>query len=332
MAAMGQLARSMAVRSQGRDAWNMSWGFHPTPGQQRFYANLLGAMNVRWCLHAWNDSMMFGPGYPHHPCWSSMAEDLSVHRAHVEQLEDWEPVVDTLLLYNWRAAAVVTGAVRHVHRRALILLAWTFTRRSVPFVFVDGDGLAKRLETEPRVRRVVLHWSEALPASAWRGLLDWVQKGGELTIIGPPPTMFSDASQIHSLAEDLAGVRFSQRKVPFGIGGQVRWQDVDFAVRPELLSPRLDDAPESTWLDSWPVRILEPVDARAVSWSDGAVIGTRCGRGEGTVTMATFEPSLVPGMIERIFGWNEDPVREVHFRYQRSAELKTVTIPWLDNP
>jgi len=61
-------------------AWNNSWGFEPTQQQQAFYLRMLGAMQVRWIGHSFRSSVMFGPGFPDHPCWETMAGDLAAHR------------------------------------------------------------------------------------------------------------------------------------------------------------------------------------------------------------------------------------------------------------
>ena len=324
MIAMAHLARSMAVGQPGRTAWNMSWGFLPTPEHQHFYARLLGAMNVRWCAHAWNDSMMFGPGLPHHPCWKSMKEDLAAHQERIDALQGWEPFADTLVLYNWRALAAVVGAHRNTHRRALLLLAQTLTKSAVPFLFASPDNLGGAISKD--IRRIILPWPEILPAQVWSLLQEWTQNGGELIIMGPPATRNAEGQSVVSQWESLTGTRVLSNRVDLRVGSQTTWGERLFSLNPGAMAPGWDDAPLATLPEHWPALELEPVGSDCVATVEGKVVGTSRSLGNGRVVTTTVDAALFPDLIEHTLELRDPQGHAMAFRYTKGSESKTVEV------
>lgn len=154
MVTMAVLARALGQLSETGEAWNNSWGFHPTDEHLAYYLRLLGCLGVRWIGHAYHSSFMFGPGYPHHPTWAGMSEHLRVHRELLDQLAGATPVADTAIVYDWRALAKYTGNYFHQHRRNLMMACLELVAAQAAVTIVEP------LQLPGNFRRVLALWCD----------------------------------------------------------------------------------------------------------------------------------------------------------------------------
>ncbi len=190
MATMLQLARSLAA-ANGGPAWNNSWGFQPREVHHAYYLRLMGAMQVRWLGHMYHSSLMFGPGYPNHPLWTTMKEHLAAHNQLLTALDGARPLPDTAVLYNWRAMAAFPDNYLHVHRRNLLLLGKALTYAQVQFQFVERNvaraqaGLATSDRSVARLAPARPSCPSGDPGRAGDGSADF-RAAREAGRLGPP--------------------------------------------------------------------------------------------------------------------------------------------------
>lgn len=332
MMTMAHLARSMALSGSesGREAWNMSWGFHPTPQRQAFFLRMLGAMGVRWIAHVWNDSMQFGPGFPHHPCWEGMAGDLAAHRELLAQTEGATPWGDTLVIYDWRAPLAVAGPHRHTHRRSLLFLGKSLTLANQQFFIAEPSGLTEFWQSrllDGSIRRIFFPWPVFLDAKIWDTLKIWVEQGGELILFGPLPRV---PKNLNSSASALLPQIDTSAQAGLMPGDQIELDGLHFSMEPDRIQQEWDDAPANTLPPSYPVAILLPNENDVICGQDsaGRAVALRSKTGEGCVLAATVELPFFPDALPTLFGWKPFEGAPLEFVYERDGQCFAVEVPF----
>ena len=314
MVTMLLLARAMAPLSESGEAWNNSWGFRPTTEHLAYYLRLMGCLGVRWLGHAYHGSLMFGPGYPHHPTWEGMPEHLLAHRELLEQLAGATPVTDTALLYHWRGLADFPGNYLQQHRRDLLMASLELAVAQAGLTLIDPAQLAGGAK---RYRRLVVLWSSRLDEAAWTALEQAVAANVEILLIGPPAWKSATGTDVSERWAALAGCRPVARDaalaLPYGASVEVAGRKL--VLDPALAVPNWRSNPANTYADhakAWELVGGEPV----VRWN-GRVIGIR----HGKVTTVTTELPQIPGALTAL--WPVTPVAPdgfLAFAYTRGQE------------
>jgi len=321
MLAMAHLARSMAHGKPGQVAWSNSWGFEPTPQQQSFYLHMLGAMQVRWIGHAFRSSVMFGPGFPNHPCWETMAENLAAHRGLLHALEGAKPVFEATLVYNWRAIAGVTGAERNTHRRSLLLAAWHLTEAGVPFRIAPPEALGDEINAGA----IWLPWAEFLPESAWRALEAAAAEGRQLTIWGPPPTETLEGESVGERFQRLCGLHEQPDARHFPMGaGEIVFESVAESARPEEITPNFMNNPKESYPVGERIWLCQPGEGAdaAASHAAGAV-----GVARTSAAYFGYEWPFYPRHGVQICSESKSPPGVWSFPYQSPAGRLQSVVP-----
>ena len=314
MVTMLLLARAMAPLSESGAAWNNSWGFRPTAMHLAYYLRVMGCLGVRWLGHAYHGSVMFGPGYPHHPTWAGMSDHLTAHRELLDQLTGATPAVDTAVLYNWRGLADFPGNYLHQHRRDLLMAGLELSTAQASVTLIDPAQLA---DAGQRYRRLLVLWPSRLDIAAWDALEQAAAAGVEIFLIGPPAWKSATGADVSERWAALAGCRPVARDaalaVPYGAAIEVAGKKLAFD--PALAVPNWRSNPANTYADhakAWELTGGEPV----VRWN-GRVIGIR----HGKVTTVTTELPQIPGALTAL--WPVPPVAPagfLAFAYTRGAE------------
>lgn len=251
--AMIHLARALALRSPTGQAWHNSWGFNPTDAHLAYYLRLMGAMGVRWVGHTYRWSMLFGPGYPHHPTWERMPEHLAAHRELLDALDGAVAEASTAVIYTWRAMAGVTGSYIHVHRRNLMFAMLELTLHGVQSTIADAAELAGAAVQDgawrlhgAAIRRVIVPWSHGLSAAEWDGLDRLAAAGIEIVVCGPPP-LGDGWQRLAALVGADPAERPSEVRHP--VGARLRVGRAELPSDPSGLVPNWRSNPASTYPD-----------------------------------------------------------------------------------
>lgn len=331
MVTMNLLARTLGSLSGSGEAWNNSWGFRPTQRHLDYYLRLMGCLGVRWLGHTYHGSMLFGPGYPHHPTWDGMGDLLATHRGILDQLEGATPVCDTAVVYHWRGLADFPGNYLHQHRRSLLMACLELCVGQAAVTLVDPSQLPGS-----HFRRILVLWPSRLDAVAWDALDAAAAGGSEILLAGPPAWRDATGGDASQRWAKLAGCAIPERtremRIPYG--AELEASGRTFVLDPARAVPNWQSNPENTYSDhlkAWALDGGEPI----LAWN-GRVIGTRCGR----VTTVTTELPQIPGALAAL--WPETPVAPqglLAFAYQRddaqllalcarNAEPVTATFAW----
>lgn len=261
--AMFHLARALALRSPSGHAWNNAWGFQPSDAQNAYYARLMGAMGVRWIAHCYRWSVLFGPGYPHHPTWERMPEHLAAHRELLDAVDGWTPEASTAVVYTWRSLPSVTGNYVHVHRRNLLFTMLELTLHGVQSTIIDAPELAQAQVADGRwplhgatLRRVIVPWSAGLTDAEWDGLDRLAAGGIEILLFGPPPA----ADRWKRLARLAGGDPLARpHQERLALGDPVQIAGIAMPIDPAPLVPNWRSNPVHTYpehLKAWTPRSL----------------------------------------------------------------------------
>ena len=314
MLTMLLLARAMAPLSESGEAWNNSWGFRPTAEHLAYYLRLMGCLGVRWLGHAYHGSVMFGPGYPHHPTWVGMPEHLAAHGELLDQLTGATPALDTALLYHWRGLADFPGNYFQQHRRDLLLASLELGVAQSALTLIDPVQLA---EAGNRYKRLLVLWPSRLEVSAWTALEQAAAAGVEIFLIGPPAWKSATGTDVSDRWAALAGcqpvVRDAALALPYGATVEVAGQKL--VLDPAAAVPNWRSNPANTYPDhakAWELVGGEPV----VRWN-GRVIGIR----HDNVTTVTTELPQIPGALTAL--WPVTPVAPagfLAFAYTRGSD------------
>jgi hypothetical protein len=324
MVTMTLLARALAPLSESGEAWNNSWGFRPTAAHLDYYLRLMGCLNVRWIGHVYHGSLMFGPGYPHHPTWAGLGGQLAVHRELLGRLDGAVPECDTAVLYHWRGLADFPGNYLHQHRRDLMMACLELGLGQAALTLVDpatlaaGRAGAGRWETAlGRFRRILVLWPGRLEREAWTALEQAAAAGVELLLAGPPAWFDSTGGAAGARWAALAGcepvAREAALEIPYGASVEVAGRQ--FAFDPGLAVPNWRSNPENTYPDhakAWALAGGEPV----ARWN-GRTIGVR----RGNVTTVATELPQIPGALAAL--WPTPPVAPaglLAFPYAKGGE------------
>ncbi len=324
MVAMLMLARALGQLSDSGDAWNNSWGFRPTATHLAYYLRLMGCLGVRWLGHAYHGSMMFGPGYPHHPTWAGIGRHLDVHRELLDRLAGAVPDPDTAVLYNWRGLADFSDNYLHQHRRDLLMGVLELSVAQAGVTVIDPGTLAAgRAETERwvtplgRFRRILALWPNRLDLAAWEGLERAAAGGVEIMLVGPPARVSDTGADVSARWAALAGCAVPAREAALAIpyGAALDIAGCRLPLDPARMVPNWQSNPERTYPDhikAWELSGGEPI----VCW-EGRPIGIR----HGGVTTVTTELPQVPGGLAAL--WPVQPVAPagfLAFAYTRGEE------------
>ena len=324
MLTMALLARSLASLSSSGEAWNNSWGFHPTEEHLAYYLRLLGCLNVRWIGHTYHGSLMFGPGYPHHPTWPGMGGKLEVHRGLLDQLADATPEPDTAVLYHWRGLADYPGNYHHQHRRDFLMTCLELGAAQAALTVVDPATLAAGRADVGRwttalgsFRRILALWPSRLDMAAWAALEQAASAGVEILLVGPPAFRSDTGLDLGARWAALAGCQPVERDAALALpyGAMVKVLGRAFAFDPALAVPNWRSNPENTYADHAQAWELTGGEA-GVEW-DGRVIGVR----RSNITTVTTELPQIPGALSAL--WPVDlaaPAGLLTFRYTRGDE------------
>jgi hypothetical protein len=249
--AMIHLARALGLRSPTGQAWHNSWGFNPTDAHLAYYLRLMGAMGVRWVGHTYRWSMLFGPGYPHHPTWAGMPGHLAAHRELLDAIDGAVAEASTAVIYTWRAMAGVTGNYIHVHRRNLMFTMLELTLHGVQATIADATELAGATVQDgawqlhgAAIRRVIVPWTHGLAPEEWDGLDRFAAAGIEIILCGPPP---QDAGWARFAALVGAPARPVERR--HAIGERLLVAGSDVTADPAALVPNWRSNPANTYPD-----------------------------------------------------------------------------------
>lgn len=214
MIAMFQLANSLAMDNEYKRAYNMSWGFNPTIEQNDYYVSLLAAMNISWNGHAYHGSIMFGPGYPNHPIWNRMKEDLEEHKNALELLEDAIRINEIAILYTWKALATFPDNYIHTHRRNLLFLSKALTLNNKQHQFISYEILENAVIEKGIIKtnvgcfkKLIIPWCDYISKKAFEKLVECKNKGISVVIFGPPANHFSDGESCMNEFSDLCGIK-----------------------------------------------------------------------------------------------------------------------------
>ena len=309
MVAMNLLARSLAPLSESREAWNNSWGFRPTAEHLDYYLRLLGAMNVRWLGHTYHGSLMFGPGYPHHPTWAGLGDQLAVHRQLLDQLDGATATADTAVLYHWRGMADFLGNYHHQHRRDYLMACHELNLAQAALSVIDPATLAAGHPGAGRwntalgsFRRILALWPDRLDLAAWAALEQAAAAGVEILLVGPPAFKSDTGVDVHARWTALTGcrpvVRDAALEMPYGASVEVTGCSLKFD--PALAVPNWLSNPENTYADH--AKTWELAGGEAVVRWDGRVIGVR----RENITTVTTELPQIPGALSAL--WPVTPV------------------------
>jgi len=293
MVTMLQLARSMAA-ANGGPAWNNSWGFLPREEHHAYYLRLMGAMQVRWMGHTYHSSIMFGPGYPHHPLWATMKEHLDAHGRLLDALAGAEPVADTALFYNWRAmASFPDNKYLHVHRRNLLLLAKALTYSQSQFQIVDETLLRRKAGW----RRVIVPWPDLLPPEVLPHLEALSQKGTDILFFGPH-ARFDAAGRAQSAAfAKLCGLREQEtpQELAMKEGDSLESGGRSWLLAPLAIEPNYRSNEKGSYPDHFKAFALCPASGtETIATFQGKPIGVR----QGHVTYIAAELPHFVGLPE----------------------------------
>ena len=335
MVTMLHLSRSMAAAGGG-PAWNNSWGFVPKEEHHAYYLRLMGAMQVGWIGHTYHSSGQFGPGYPHHPLWATLAQHLTAHRKLHAALEWAKPVADTAVLYNWRALATFPGNYLHTHRRNLLLLGKALTYAQVQFQFVDEHFL--RLAR--RWRRVIVPWPDLLPPGTLARLGKLAAAGTDVLIFGPPAVRDAAGRPQAGAFARLCGIRPVERSAELRLeeGALLCCKGRTWRLAPAAVEPRY----HSNERDSYPghfksYTLLPRPGTEVLATVRGRTVGVR----RGGVTYFAAELPHFAGLPEALVSGSAGAPRDwALFAYQRGsqpllagvarhAQPRDATVVWL---
>jgi len=324
MVTMNLLARSLGQLSPSRSSWNNSWGFRPTDEHLDYYLRLMGCLNTNWLGHAYHNSVMFGPGYPHHPTWKGMPDRLAAHRGLLDRLAGATPSPDTAVIYHWRSLADFPGAYIHQSRRDLIMATLELSTAQADVTVIDPATLAAGRARDGRwvtplgsFRRILAIWPNRLEMEAWTAIEQAAAAGVEVMLVGPPAEVSDNGEDLRPRWEALTGAKLPARSaaLPMAYGSTVEILGKPFTLDPSKAVPNWKSNPQNTYVDhakTWPL-----VGGESVMRWDGRVIGIR----NGSVTTVTTELPQIPGAITAL--WPVKPVapRELFaFSYVRGEE------------
>ena len=255
MVTMAVLARALGRLSGSGEAWNNSWGFHPTAGHLAYYLRLLGCLGVRWIGHTYHSSYMFGPGYPHHPTWAGMGEHLQAHRELLERLDGATPVADTAIVYDWRALATYPGNYLHQHRRDLLMACLELVSVQAAVTIIEPSQLPGNF------RRVLALWcdvetdAEVLRIGGGEGLK--IPYGATIEIAGRPFTL-DPALAVPNWRSNPANTYADHAKATELGGGEpvARWNGKVIGVRQGNVTTVATELPQfpGALTALWPVK------------------------------------------------------------------------------
>ncbi|MGD0089004.1 MAG: hypothetical protein ABSE73_03720 [Planctomycetota bacterium] len=315
MLTMLHLARSMAA-ANGGPAWNNSWGFVPQEEHHAYYLRLMGAMQVGWIGHTYHSSGQFGPGYPHHPLWATLAQHLAAHRRLFAALEGAQPAADTAVLYNWRALAAFPGNYLHIQRRNLLLLGKALTYAQVQFQFVDAD-VPRRAG---RWRRVIVPWPDLLPPGALARLGELAAAGTEVLIFGPPADDDASGSPQAAAFARLCGIRPVERSTELQMkeGAVLHWNRRAWRLAPTAVEPRYRSNERASYPGHFKGYVLRPrPGTEVVATTRGKPVAVR----RGGVTYFAAELPHFAGLPEAVVSGCANPPHDwALFAYQRGSQ------------
>ena len=314
MLTMLLLARAMAPLSESGEAWNNSWGFRPTAEHLAYYLRLMGCLGVRWLGHAYHGSVMFGPGYPHHPTWAGMSDHLTAHRELLDQLAGATPAPDTAMLYHWRGLADFPGNYLHQHRRDLLMAVLELEVAQSALTLIDPAQLA---DAGHRYKRLLVLWPSRLDTAAWAALEQAAAAGVEIILIGPPAWKSATGTDVSDRWAALAGCRPVARDTALALpyGAIVEVAGRKLVLDPAVAVPNWRSNPANTYADH--AKAWELAGGEAVVRWNGRVIGIR----HGNVTTVTTELPQIPGALTAL--WPVAPVAPagfLAFAYTRGQE------------
>lgn len=304
MIAMLQLANSLAMDNKCKDAFNMSWGFNPTSEQNDYYVSLLAAMNICWNGHAYHNSMMFGPGYPNHPIWSRMNEDLTEHKNVLELLEDAIRINDIAILYTWKSLAAFPDNYIHTHRRNLLFLSKTLTLNNKQHQFISYEILENAIienrEIKTRVgnfKKLVIPWCDFISKKAFEKLQECKEKGVSVIIFGPPANTFADGSTCANDFATLCSIEpMEDKNMTFAKTGEtIQMADKQFELNPFAIQDNYDSNSDDTYVKEFKCYILDTKNATAKI--NGACVGVK----SGSIEYFATEIPFFAGAIDFIF-------------------------------
>jgi len=288
MVSMVLLARSLAPLSTSGEAWSNSWGFLPTDKHLAYYLRLMGCLGVRWNCHAYHSSLMFGPGYPHHPTWDRMTEHLAAHCGLLEQLEGATPVCDTAIVYNWRSLADFTGAEMHHHRRSMLMATLELTLAQASVRWIAPEQID---EARERCQRIVVLWPNRMPAAAWEALARSKADGLEIVLLGPPASVTETGESCVEAWQTLTGCEAAPTRVDISYGEEIEIAGRRLRLDPAAAVPNWQSNPERCYSGGIPA--WELTAGRLLVFWNGRGIGAR----NGTVTTVTTELAQAPGAL-----------------------------------
>ena len=328
--AMIHLARALALRSPTGQAWHNSWGFKPTDAHLAYYLRLMGAMGVRWVGHTYRWSMLFGPGYPHHPTWAGMAGHLAAHRELFDAVDGAVAEASTAVIYTWRAMAGVTGNYIHVHRRNLLFTMLELTLHGVQSTIADATELA---QAQPRdgawalhgaaIRRVIVPWSDGMSAAEWDGLDRLAAAGIAVILCGPPPR----GDGWKRLAA-LVGADPTERpsEVRHAVGARLRIGRAELPSDPSGMVPNWRSNPANTYPDHLKAWALG-ADGLGVSRGTATWYGCELPHLAGALRLICTPDIVLPdGLVGTV--WRRGGQRQL-IVVSRHGRPFTGTVSWL---
>ena len=306
------LARSMASLTKSGEAWSNSWGFNPTNTHLQYYLRLMGCMGVRWIGHTYHGSAMFGPGFPHHPTWDCMAENLSIHRELLEQINGATPLSDTAILYHWRGLADFPDNYLQQHRRSFMLSCLELLDGQSQVTVIDPAQLSDK-----RFKRLLVLWPSRLPNEAWDALDAQAAAGTEILLLGPPARYNDRGEDISHRWEGLTGsvLPKSEDEFPLTYGVDIDIDGKTIPLDPGVAVPNWRSNPENTYPDhvkAWTLTGAEPVVS-----VDGKTVGVR----QGNVTTVAMELPQCVGALSQLWPMAPSiPDGFLAFAYERNGE------------
>lgn len=324
MVTMALLARALGQLSPSQTSWNNSWGFGPTDEHLAYYLRLLGCLRTNWLGHAYHNSVMFGPGYPHHPTWKEMPAHLTAHRELLDRLANATPNPDTAILYHWRSLADFPGPYIHQARRDLLMATFELSTARADVTVIDPTTLAAGKASDGRwatalgsFRRIVVIWPNRMEIDAWSAIEHAAAAGVEVMLIGPPVEVTDKGVDLRPRWEALTGTKVPARAaaLPMAYGSTVEVLGEPFTLDPSKAVPNWQTNPKNTYVDHAKTWVLEGSDP-VVRW-DGRVIGVR----HGSVTAVTTELPQIPGALSKLLPFHSlIPEQCLAFSYARGAE------------
>lgn len=325
---MLHLARSLAAASDGKDAYNNSWGFRPREKHHAFYLSLMGAMNVRWIGHTYHASKKFGPGYPDHPLWATLGGHLKTHRAALDFLDGAAPAADTAVLYNWRALATYPDNYLHVHRRDMMLLSKSLTFANVQFQFIGCEILGRAAVSKNGIkttvgnfRRLIVGWPDMMTPAAFDNLERAASAGLEIVVYGPPPGCTSDGKDAATRFAALAGIKKTtpQEFVKTVPGSVLHYGPKSYSLATRELQPNYLSNPEQTYPQHFRAFDLRPEKSSAIAQAGRRVVGVR----KGNLYYFACELPHYKGLVENLpvcGAGLEMPKKLLVFEHRRGRE------------